>query len=345
MILKKHKELLTYLPDMYAAAQRSRVTRKKMGSIIVGHLKGRVWQILSDGCNGVASGEDHVFEKNGETLSTVIHAEENALNKLKNLTELKALDLSVYKKLVIFVMSSPCPNCAKRIVNFGSITDVIYVDDYRDQSALDYLRQNGIGVDQVNERQCFDLIRNINSVKGSLISSYLQKELTKVLIAEAHLPDDDENPFYAYRREEFYSQIYSVANIERIQDSFNLKLDSYAKEENLIVYDFKKLFNSHCITLDVDFIAAFRYMLLSIAGVLGKSYKIHNLKNLDREILLNQIALSMAPDHTALLLDNIFNIETNDCRLHVGICYKNILVPQGLKLDPNILLVLKRDFK
>lgn len=256
-LLEAHPELLTYLTDMYAAAQRSKVTKKKMGSIIVGNIGGKVWQILSDGCNGVPSGHDHVFENNGKTLPTVIHAEDNALRKIEQLISFGAVKLKgsddkpMYKKIVLFVMSSPCMGCAKRIVESGFITDVIYVDDYRDQTSIKYLESELIEVQKVSGATCLDLMNAADSVKSNLLVSYMQENFTNTVqqaLMQQHLV-----PKFA----DVFAQV----------------------KDKTVIFDCQSFFKDHNLKLDLDITTAIRYMLLSVAGVLSDRFEISEINN------------------------------------------------------------------
>ena len=75
-------------------------------------------------------------------------------------------------------MSSPCMGCAKRILESGFITDVIYVDAYRDQSSIEFLVSQGISVQKVNAPTCLTLMDAADAVKSSLLISYMQECFT-----------------------------------------------------------------------------------------------------------------------------------------------------------------------
>lgn len=257
-LILQHPELLTYLTDMYAAAQRSKVTKKKMGSIIVGNIAGKVWQILSDGCNGVASGHEHVFEHEGKTLPTVIHAEDNAIRKIEQLIGYGAVSLKDadnnprYKKIVLFVMSSPCMGCAKRIVESGFITDVIYVDAYRDQSSINYLKTQGISVQKVDAPTCLNLMDAADAVKSSLLISYMQECFTATV--QQALLEQNKVPKLA----DVYAQL---------------------KDTGTLIFDCQSLFKDHGLKIDLDTAVAIRYMLLSVAGVLSDKFEVSEINN------------------------------------------------------------------
>lgn len=261
MLLAQHLELLTYLTDMYAAAQRSKVTKKKMGSIIVGNIEGKVWQILSDGCNGVASGQEHVFEQNGKTLPTVIHAEDNAIRKIEQLVKFGTLKLvdntgkSLYKKIVLFVMSSPCTGCASRIIDCGFITDVVYVDDYRDQRGLDLLNYEGISTNKIGADVCTDLISAADKVKANLLVSYMQEKFTTAL-----------------------TQLFTKeADLQFLDKPLSDIRTTHT--DRVVLFNCQSLFKRFNVVPDKDMAVAIRYMLLSIAGVLAPQFEISEVNN------------------------------------------------------------------
>lgn len=112
-------------------ALRSTCSRLQVGCVIVSSDDERV---LSIGYNGGAKG---VFN---DCLSQIpgqcghAHAEINALVKLN-------YNDPCGKKL--YVTTSPCFNCAVLIVNAG-ISEVIYIDEYRNREGLGLLEKAGI---------------------------------------------------------------------------------------------------------------------------------------------------------------------------------------------------------
>lgn len=82
----------------------------------------------------VFSKKDLVIKTNEFTL----HAEQNAI--LDAAKHGRKLDGST-----IYVTHSPCPTCAKMIAGVG-IKKVIYLNDYRDSSGLEYLKKLNIEI-------------------------------------------------------------------------------------------------------------------------------------------------------------------------------------------------------
>lgn len=119
-------------------AENSHSTRNKVGALVV---KDNV--IISDGFNGTPTGMDNGCEdSNGNTHWYVIHAESNALMKLA-----KNSGSSIGSTL--YVTLSPCKECSKLILQSG-IKRVVYLDDYRDSSGIDFLKSQGLLVEKIS---------------------------------------------------------------------------------------------------------------------------------------------------------------------------------------------------
>ena len=75
------------------------------------------------------------------TKKEVLHAESNAISKC-------AKWLSSTEDATLYVTLSPCFECAKIIIQAG-IKRVCYNETYRNTEGLDFLKKNGIQVDQI----------------------------------------------------------------------------------------------------------------------------------------------------------------------------------------------------
>ena len=91
-------------------------------------------QVLAIGYNGDHKGGSNRRESMEPGCSGFIHAEINALIKL---------DYNNPKKKTLYITLSPCPQCAKAIIN-GGIDKVVYRDIYRDTSGIELLREHKI---------------------------------------------------------------------------------------------------------------------------------------------------------------------------------------------------------
>lgn len=126
-----------YLRMATTWAELSHCNRKQVGALIV-----KDGMIISDGYNGTPSGFDNSCEnEDGETHWYVLHAEANAILKVAKSTH-NCEDATLYITL------SPCKDCSKLIVQSG-ISRVVFMQGYKDQSGIDFLRQAGINVEQI----------------------------------------------------------------------------------------------------------------------------------------------------------------------------------------------------
>jgi len=112
-------------------SKRSYDPRYQVGAIVVTSDN---TQVLSVGYNGNYSGGPNEIESDVPGESGMIHAEINCLLKM---------DYNNPKKKVMYLTLSPCRMCAKAIVNAG-ISEVVYLEDYRDKTGLDILSEAGV---------------------------------------------------------------------------------------------------------------------------------------------------------------------------------------------------------
>jgi dCMP deaminase len=127
---------LAYLKMAREWAQLSHCTRKKVGALLV-----KDGVIISDGYNGTPSGFPNACENdNGETHWYVLHAEANAILKVAKSTN-NAFGSTLY------ITMSPCKDCCKLILQAG-IKRMVYLDQYKDTTAIDFLQNAGIEVVQ-----------------------------------------------------------------------------------------------------------------------------------------------------------------------------------------------------
>ena len=112
-------------------SRRSSDPNFKVGCCIVSEYN---CQVLAIGYNGDHKGGSNRRESMEPGCSGFIHAEINALIKL---------DYNNPKKKTLYITLSPCPQCAKAIIN-GGIDKVVYRDIYRDTSGIELLREHKI---------------------------------------------------------------------------------------------------------------------------------------------------------------------------------------------------------
>jgi len=123
-----------YLNMSIEWSKLSHCKRKQVGALIVKND-----MIISDGYNGAPAGMDNNCEDcDGKTHWYVLHAEENAILKCsKNGTSCDGATM--------YITHSACRNCARQILQSG-IKRLIYINDYKDLSGLEFLANNGVEV-------------------------------------------------------------------------------------------------------------------------------------------------------------------------------------------------------
>lgn len=134
MTEKELKYAKAYLRMAFEWAELSHCKRKKVGAIIV---KDRM--IISDGFNGTPTGfENYCEDEEGYTKWYVLHAEANAILKVANSTQ-------SCKDATLYITLSPCQQCSKLIHQAG-IKTVVYANEYKDVSGLDFLKKAGVEI-------------------------------------------------------------------------------------------------------------------------------------------------------------------------------------------------------
>ena len=124
-------------------AHESKCKKMKVGAVIVKDNRS-----ISMGYNGSISGADNCCEDVMEdgslkTRDGILHAEENAI-----LYSAK-IGLSL-DGCSIYITHMPCIRCARMIVSVG-IKKVVYLNEYRDRSGIELLRENGLTVYKYDE--------------------------------------------------------------------------------------------------------------------------------------------------------------------------------------------------
>ena len=132
---KKSKYDKAYLRIAKELGQLSYCKRKQVGAIIV---KDRM--IISDGYNGTPSGFENCCEdEDNLTKWYVLHAEANAISKVARSTQ-------SCENATLYITLSPCKDCSKLIHQSG-IKRVVYHEEYKDTSGVDFLRKAGVEVE------------------------------------------------------------------------------------------------------------------------------------------------------------------------------------------------------
>lgn len=119
-------------------ASNSHCKRSQVGCLVV-----KDKTIISDGYNGTPTGFPNICEdENNQTLSSVLHAEANAITKL-------AMNTVTSNGSTMYVTLSPCFDCSKLIIQSG-IKRIVFSELYRKIDSLDLLNQAGIEIIYIN---------------------------------------------------------------------------------------------------------------------------------------------------------------------------------------------------
>jgi dCMP deaminase len=136
---KKLKYDLAYLRMATEWGKLSYCKRKQVGAIIV-----RDKMIISDGYNGTPSGFENCCEdQENLTKWYVLHAEANAILKVARSTQ-------SCEGATLYITLSPCKECSKLIHQSG-IKRVVYLNEYKDTSGVDFLRKAGVEAEHLQE--------------------------------------------------------------------------------------------------------------------------------------------------------------------------------------------------
>jgi dCMP deaminase len=138
----KNKQLRydqAYLRMARSWSKLSHCNRKQVGAIIV-----KDEMIISDGYNGTPGGFDNCCEdEDGNTHWYVLHAEANAILKVAKST-------NNCKGATLYLTHSPCKDCSKLVLQAG-ITRLVYAEQYKDPSGIDFLSSAGLDVIHIEE--------------------------------------------------------------------------------------------------------------------------------------------------------------------------------------------------
>ena len=135
---KENKYDKAYLKMAREWGNLSYCERRKVGALIV---KDRM--IISDGYNGTPTGMENICEdEENYTKWYVLHAEANAIMKVASSTQ-------SCSGATLYVTLSPCKDCSKLIYQAG-IVRVVYIDQYKDTTGIDFLKDAGVEIVQIS---------------------------------------------------------------------------------------------------------------------------------------------------------------------------------------------------
>ncbi len=134
---KQKKYDVAYLKIAKEWGKLSYCKRRQVGAIIV-----KNGMIISDGYNGTPTGFDNQCEdENNYTKWYVLHAEANAITKVSASTQSS-------EGSTLYVTLSPCTDCSK-LIHQAKIKRVVYNEQYKDTSGLEFLEKAGVEVCQI----------------------------------------------------------------------------------------------------------------------------------------------------------------------------------------------------
>lgn len=145
-----------FMKAAFLVKERSTCLRRQVGAVLV-----KEKQILATGYNGAPMGISHCDEKgclrakldvpSGQRheICRGLHAEQNVL--------LQAARHGVSSQGgILYITHTPCSICAKMIINAG-IEEVVFVDAYPDENALDFLKESKVKLRKMNSDEVFVL--------------------------------------------------------------------------------------------------------------------------------------------------------------------------------------------
>ena len=130
-----------YMGTALLHAKRSKAIRAKVGAVLVTKTG-----IIIPGYNGTPSGtsnecEVRVFDR--VASSTVLVTKPEVIHAELNCTIKAAREGVSVEGSTIYVTLSPCISCAALLLQAG-ISRLVYKDEYRDNSGIEYLQKYGI---------------------------------------------------------------------------------------------------------------------------------------------------------------------------------------------------------
>jgi len=125
-----------YVEFAYSISRRSTCARKQVGTVITSHDHRKV---LAIGYNGNASGLPNSCDRDESGNCGCLHSEENAVINC---------DAPRESPKIVYVTHMPCPACAKRLINLGSVARVVYAETISRTGGIAMLESVGIAVDR-----------------------------------------------------------------------------------------------------------------------------------------------------------------------------------------------------
>ncbi len=127
-----------YMELAFSLSRRSTCKRLQVGTVITSTDARRV---LAVGYNGNATGLPHGCDRDEPGNCGCLHSEENAVINC---------DAPRLTEKIVYVTHMPCVQCAKRLINVGSIRHIWYAKPYRNSSSLELFTSVGIPMMQLD---------------------------------------------------------------------------------------------------------------------------------------------------------------------------------------------------
>lgn len=124
-----------YMHLAHTLSKRSTCVRLQVGTVIT---TTDFRKVLAVGYNGNATGLPNCCDREEAGNCGCLHSEENAVINC---------DAPRQVEKVVFVTHLPCVQCAKRLINLGSVKKIYYAQDYRVRDSLEILKKVGIEVE------------------------------------------------------------------------------------------------------------------------------------------------------------------------------------------------------
>ena len=121
--------------DLYMRIAKEYSKESKDPRLQVGCVIATQEGILYPGYNGDEIGGSNIPDSLEPGQSGFIHAEANAILKFNP---------TIHKNSIMYLTHSPCPVCARMIVNTKAITQVFYDNNYRIGKGVSILQNAGI---------------------------------------------------------------------------------------------------------------------------------------------------------------------------------------------------------
>lgn len=228
----KPRMVFAHMRAASAYAATSYAKRLQVGCVLVDEDAD---QPVSIGWNGTAPGAPNICEKevDGQLVSEgVIHAEENAINRLRWSYP--------FKKLTMFVTNSPCPDCTKKIIASGMVNKVVYLEPYRILDGVKELMAAGIQVYRMVDNHA--VLHHVLTPEGEVgYEQVLTADYVRyIVITQRALTIDGTAKLAAFSDlAEFYTKIEAIDHGEKLVncDDFNIGVISQGKLVSLDWYN------------------------------------------------------------------------------------------------------------